>query len=610
MRDTPQRDVIQPVPALPQPPRIVQPTQSAPEETVAAKIQVTGEGAKDTPAPQAAKPSPSPSGSIDAFGAPSKPSVKNDVGGFGESFSGRKPFIPTSKFGEQLQKEYSGFGDSFGAKKASASSSTSTRPSQLSPSSVPDGSSVSGPKITDSPPAMQPSQKPPPTRAEPDGEVSFETRFPSLEELDADHPTDEAPPSMRPSIRSQPSLIGNLTGGDLASPKVPVVRQDGMPQPRSTHVTGTAFKHSPEEGISIRERSEYFQQRQPESGKVGSESSATAPLDLLTGREDSMGEPLIAKQTDVAPPAADSTSAQQDKLVREPGRSSTMSSSSDEDEGPENASAAYKPISSPGEEKAESSVAPSANALKSRFQPPPTSAKPASLRHGSMDRTRPQSVYSASFRQQSDPAAIEAGPQSAGTPHTSERPTHGRKGSVTDITARFEQLHSPSGPSKLEVPVKSTSLGANGGLSQKPSIATKPVTLRKPSMDGGSVKQNVVTSPISPTVSSTVSKAVPPKTIAKPEALRRSSKFGDAPTPTAYGRTSSGRAFPIHRPAESADPPLQATNAPAPSAPSVREAEGSSEPAEERQSVNSLIARWNQGDVAKKTVPPKRGGLV
>jgi len=86
------------------------------------------------------------------------------------------------------------------------------------------------------------------SRAEADSELSFEQRFPSVEALDGVEAAKPKPPqsaTISAGGRRRPSLvIANLTGGDLApnirSPKVPL--QQLPPQPRSTQVTGTAFK--------------------------------------------------------------------------------------------------------------------------------------------------------------------------------------------------------------------------------------------------------------------------------------------------------------------------------------------------------------------------------
>ena len=177
-------------------------------------------------------------------------------------------------------------------------------------------------------------------------------------------------------------------------------------------------------------------------------------------------------------------------------------------------------------------------------------------------------------------------------------------------------------------------------VAKKPSVAAKPVALRKSTSDKEVSKETSVSqdktekrstfptkpSPATKRSSISVPQRVPnPVLTAKPALLSKpSAKHGDMPMVAGYSKSSSGRSFPISKPTPS-------NSIPATAAPFKKKAENCSEEGnlvkekldstlsvdrsgsgspEKTQSVNSLIARWNKGDVGAKPSPTKRGGYV
>jgi AP2-associated kinase len=83
--------------------------------------------------------------------------------------------------------------------------------------------------------------------------ATFETRFPSIEMLDAGNLISPIrSPTEKPPLQAKASMMGNLTG-DLAGTHLSVLRADKMPTARSTQVTGTAFKDvkEPEQEVDL-----------------------------------------------------------------------------------------------------------------------------------------------------------------------------------------------------------------------------------------------------------------------------------------------------------------------------------------------------------------------
>jgi AP2-associated kinase len=136
-------------------------------------------------------------------------------------------------------------------------------------------------------------------------------------------------------------------------------------------------------------------------------------------------------------------------------------------------------------------------------------------------------------------------------------------------------------------------------------------------MDGASVAKSndALQNPISP-VKERPAKPAKPDVI-KPQAVR----YGQGPTPVAYSKSSSGRSFPVTKgPPPSITPKpshvSQAQEKPIPTNSTSNGIDGklananasSRSSPEKQQSVNSLIARWNQGQVESSKPPAKRGG--
>ncbi|WVQ71712.1 hypothetical protein IAR50_001253 [Cryptococcus sp. DSM 104548] len=293
----------------PQPTR-PQPTSSAALVKPTPKVQITGDNLHSFPrtAPSSAiSKSPSP---VDAFGMPALASQKTTSSGFGDAFG-----VPSSgvrgmqtgasqnatRFGQGVpSKKPSGFSDSFSntstlSRSASVSSrpSVSRLPSGPRPPSAASAASAASirttrQQLTSSPAPILPSQQTSQPSSQPspipEGDLSFETRYPSVETLDSeDNFSPPAPGAERlispmvspplslptgasastisskttqstahnaarpsqPRLFTRPSLMGNLTGGDLKSPPVSENKDDlsrGQAQARSTHVTGTAFR--------------------------------------------------------------------------------------------------------------------------------------------------------------------------------------------------------------------------------------------------------------------------------------------------------------------------------------------------------------------------------
>lgn len=340
---------------------------------------------------------------------------------------------------------------------------------------------------------------PAPQSASPQKEATFETRFPSIEMLDADERKQstnlispvQSTDISKPPLLAKASMMGHLTG-DLASTHLSAVRADKMPTARSTQVTGTAFKSTATE--------------------------APKEVDLMTG--DGYQELSAASE-------------EQQELVQE-------EESSDE-EAPESATATYPQQRPSGlaERRAafekepevrpprETSPTKRTSMLAARFERPETRARPVSMY--SPKTEEPTFAVSA-------PAAVETTPIPA-------QPEMAATG--TDKTPKAEPK----------------------GARLKPAIAPKP----KPSM---------TTSPVN--ASSSGKPAITAEKV-RPEIKPKPSRHGDMPTIHGYSKSSSGRSFPISRPAEIVND--------RPKSPEKKVDLGGSP--DKRQSVNSLIARWN-----------------
>lgn len=196
------------------------------------------------------------SGFSDSFSATHVPSAKRSVSGFTDSFTNTSIVSSPSSVSPKLA--------SLDRTNSSGLSSTLSAEDRKSASSTPDG------------------------------ERSFETRFPSVETLHGrsssspsqSKPRSQEPPNVPPAkedashghARRGSTMIANRTGGDIPKSKshVPILKQ---PQPRSTQVTGTAFKrdsHLMDEGASL----------EPPAANNRTTPSPTADyLDLLDDEE-------------------------------------------------------------------------------------------------------------------------------------------------------------------------------------------------------------------------------------------------------------------------------------------------------------------------------------
>ena len=553
-RGRPTRDSPSKQGPLPTPPTI--PSSSNTAIAPRARLQVTGDRSSPKPMPKA----PTPSGSVDAFGLPTAPRPQGSTSsGFSDSFGSnpnptQKAFRPTSRFGRGLSNNSnSGFGDSFNSPPTPKSDVDRLPASQLE---IPQTTS---PATTTS-----------------NTDDTFESRYPSIESLSGTSHL-ISPLTSPPPMASRPSMLGNMTGGDLKQPHQHLAVKTGGPQPRSTHVTGTAFARSPS---PIKARAEYFENQ---SNSNGEQDGKKMEVDLMTGQEDEqMGAPLIRRA---------SSTFHHPQPPREGGQTPTRQEpdSSDEDEGPESVTPAphdlpsneYKPLE-------DSRPTPSREQYKPLEEPrsatlPPKDEMPSTSRAGdrSPQKQRPQTMYG---YPSTSPNKNSASPTktTGNLPTPQARPGHVRKGSINDIVSKFEGLNPPTNNDK---PVSKPKV--------KPTITTKPAQLKKPTLD--TVRAEGLQSPIIPT-SATSRGGIPPKP-QKPITLSRnastSTSRNEVPKSDEY-KSSSGRSFPIVKP----KPKPQFAARPE----SVVEVKSGGSSPDKQQSVNSLVARWNQGEMVKKPV--------
>ncbi|KAK8869726.1 hypothetical protein IAR55_000294 [Kwoniella newhampshirensis] len=668
------------------------------------RLQVTG----DKPAvPSASSPK------LDAFGMPTMASSSSQATerGFGDSFAASKASLPTgqSRFGSALPRPPSGYGSSFGVAKTPSTSARSSPKPDLK--HLPSSASLA--KSTEPLPAsassVKPSDVPSPTA---DGDTSFETRFPSIETLstsDAFSPPLPAttkpenlispvtsPPTSRPAFHTQASMMGNLTGGDLSASKSTSapVPSNGSVQPRSTQVTGTAFKgiqggfRSPS---SLQKKTDYFGQSVPAHKSDASpsmsdvaEAKTPIPRDLMSeegsnelqvpsilpGRSlsplsvssSSSVRPLsspsasasaglmpasghsrsLLPTTDASKPTFNIMSEQWSPLENMRSKEQTVQQekglaemdSSDDDEGPENASGPSRRRRSSAKDRSPTKVMPTKSATIA--VPTDSAYRPIANRTISSERTRPQSMFS--MPSASSTKSISAFPpllREGSSGPDAERPRHARKGSITDIVSKYESLHvakpSTSNVSGLDErhrpSVQSVPPTSANGLGRKPSVASKPQGLRKPSVDAATQKATEKslshtlatspTSPDSPPKPKVAAKQAP--AIIAPKPVRHSTTM--VPVAEAYSKSSSGRSFPVTKPKST---PLVTNSAsasqPTPSRDTIandtadRSARDSASASPEKQQpVNMLIQRWNKGEVsnsAANLAKAKRGGYV
>ncbi|WRT67254.1 uncharacterized protein IL334_004221 [Kwoniella shivajii] len=681
--------------AMPPPPAQPQAITSSTSQSHPPKMQVTGE------APSSLSKGSSPG--LDAFGMPSLPaslSQKSGNRGFGDSFAAPKPAALTggSRFGANLPRPPSGFGDSFGSSKSPSLpsrsptiSSLNRAPSSSSKQSVPQQSS---PAISANRPKSPKTSKPSSGHK---SDLSFETRFPSIETLDSDafspppteaqgperliSPVSMPSPTVRPTFRAKQSVMGNMTGGDLKSPTTTTAPiNSGPPQPRSTNVTGTAFK-TVKSPSSPNQKTDYFGAisnssnlpKSPQAVPHISEAKSPIPQDLM-GDEDSslLGLPSIQPGRSTTPSSAsgnlsaiplispgfaniqaqpspgisakvapttghhrsllpniDSTkptsnfnSAEWSPLERMKSGSTPSTAaeerkveieldSSDEEVVPESASGMSRRPISPEKFSSPQKVSQRASVFGGVPHKSATtdSARPStgSQRGVSGERSRPQSMFitpssSSSNKPHNSPSTVSEEP--LGLPKDASRPSHTRKGSITDMVSRYENLKPPS-----SVKPTSTSIDqhANGndsnGVGRKPSVANKPPALRKPS-------QGETPNVTSPADLAKPKIAVKPKpNIIAPKPIRHS----EAPIAEGFSKSSSGRSFPITKPKPSSMNTNNSIPADTDHSESATTPKSGKNSPEKQQPVNLLIQRWNQGQVNNNSTAkgsPKKGGYI
>mgnify|MGYP006876476516 CR=1 FL=1 len=627
-RPTPKQNTYQHQAGSPNPPTI----DVGSSYRSAPKLQVTGEAKKTQ---EAGQTSPK-SGTVDAFGLPSQVrATSKSASGFSDSFAALSP--PT-KDRDALRHPSRGFTDAFTGDVVPNNNGNQPRaahppgapasfglPRRASPTSVPtihrESSRSSVPTV--------------------DGDTSFETRFPSIETLSSTDSFSPADTSTQkpdatsatmspPPMIAKPSYKGNLTGGDMANHHV--ASGWTVPQPRSTHVTGTAFKGSQDDLLSpgpvpaIPTSSsfgsapagrDYFDSVETKSLRSPS-LSAKSPLpeDLLTGNDETLGgatlrgarpTPLLesAPQAISHLPQTTPTSGQSRASLPEASRppetsapkssghidsqewspledlratsknsSSQKDDVSSDEEGPE--SAVRRPVSVQQRRHSPSAEAED-DLAKLRIRAEGSSRSNTTETTESRPSRRPVSMFDMSY----PPGDIRSGGLKTPSPDRSpvegsagvDRPRHVRKGSINDIVSRYESLATPA---------VASSITSKAG--KKPSVAAKPASLRQSTME-----------------TTKHSSSAPPPKPAKPDVMRPTAvRHGEAPQATAWSRASSGRAFPTsQRPAEFARPssPEDRTNG---------SSSRSSSP-DKQQSVNSLIQRWNQGSVGEKKTVKKSG---
>jgi AP2-associated kinase len=504
---------------------------------------------------------------VDAFGLPTAPRPQGSTSsGFSDSFASnpnptQKAFRPTSRFGRGLSSN-SGFGDSFNSPPTPKADVDRLPASKLE---IPQTTS--------------------PTTTTNNTDDTFESRYPSIESLSGTSHL-ISPLTSPPPMASRPSMLGNMTGGDLKQPHQHLAVKTGGPQPRSTHVTGTAFARSPS---PMKARTEYFENQ---SNEHQNGNGKKEDVDLMTGEEnEQMGAPLIRRA---------SSTFHHPQPPRDGGRTPTRQEpdSSDEDEGPESATAAPHVSTSNEYKPLEDSKSPSTNDYKPLEEPrsatlPPKDEMPSTFRSGdrSPQKQRPQTMYGYPSTSPNK-SSTSLAKTTTNLPTPQPRPGHVRKGSINDIVSKFEGLNPPSNSNDKPISMSKPKV--------KPTITTKPAQLKKPTLD--TVRAEGLQSPIIPT-SATSRGVIPPKP-QKPIALSRNSTTtstsrNEVPKSDEY--KPAGRSFPVVKPKpkpQMAQPPTQYGDRPE----KIEEVKSGGSSPDKQQSVNSLVARWNQGEMVKKPV--------
>lgn len=219
-------------------------------------------------------------GFTDAFGAQPRRPSSSASSGFGDAF-GKQPLVKsplsttaTDNFAQSFSsvrppdpklpqgaRSVSGFSDTFNGGPASTEPTKAGRQQRSSSSSHKDRRSSS----SSSGQSSKTERQSPPTSGGP-SKQTFEQRYPSIDELHSGDGKAASPPVVKKAPTPPPkdqtkhhfrraSMVKvNRTGDGKAANRLSVVDQH-QPQPRSTHVTGTAFKGEPLKSPVAREDS-------------------------------------------------------------------------------------------------------------------------------------------------------------------------------------------------------------------------------------------------------------------------------------------------------------------------------------------------------------------
>lgn len=704
-------------------------TSSSANTRAPSRLHITGENAplSSGNAPLSTT-SPPP---VDAFGMPIVPSTKPTGTGFGDSFgAGASVVRPTgttgssqpsqSRYGSNFIKRPTGFGDSFGSgitRTPSISSRSSTHPplKRVPSGAIPVSSKQHSPTV---------SQKSPEPSSVPEGDLSFESRFPSIETLNSEatlsppeklvSPVVSPPPSdnantpssttlsavsnfgglrPRPSVTSRPSMSSNLTGGRMRIPDEDGQAMQGEAkkhvQPRSTQVTGTAFRGQVSglapnlaqgggrEGRAYREENDKQQEEgvmkkengeeEEEEGKKGDVSEKKidkrTPEDLMGSEETgSLQIPSIVPVRSISPASATSAMSATSAKNRGPplsidatktGGTNILSDNWSPLEEMRKRNAAGRAEAAVQKKKAEaedssdeegpedpemilrSPTAQPAAALSGIVSPEPTksatlpapaspSTQQVSQRIPSRERARPQSMFLPSTSSNSVPSRSSVLspplrnepsplPSSQSPPKSSisssSRPSQGhqKKDSINGMVSKYESLSvgkpdEDTGKRPVRQHVPKPSEGTNA-LANKPSVARKPVGLRKPSADSNNyssvdIAQNDAASPTKPRAAS------------KPSTLRQDPGVGTGYIRPGMSASPSVRPNPVVSTSFNSNPDRGGKEDEVVEKNSLKSA-GSSP--EKQQPVNLLIQRWNKGEVnnaSANAAKLKKGGYI
>ncbi|ADV19530.1 NAK protein kinase [Cryptococcus gattii E566] len=769
-------------------------SNSANVRTAPSRLHITGENAplSSGSAPLSAT-SPPP---VDAFGMPIVPSTQLTATGFGDSFGGASVVSPTgtttgssqpsqSRYGPSLVKRPVGFGDSFGSASVSGSGisrtpSISSQPPPAKPyqppgvKRVPSGATtLESSKRQHASTMSQKSPEPPTSVRDGDGDLSFESRFPSIETLNSggeSTPTVKSPSEKRvppplvsplssetpgstpaaaaasmfgttlrprPSVRNRPSMSSNLTGGHrrIADEDARQTMQGEAKmhvQPRSTQVTGTAFRgqvsglapnlaqgggregrggyreqgrtEQRQEGLPVEgvQNGEEEEEEEEEEGRqkedVAGKMDKKIPEDLMGSEEmGSLQIPSIVPIRSISPAASaisgiSSTTSTKDRGpplsidVTKTGSTNILSDnwspleemrrrdaaeraegaarkkeagkaelerqkaeqlpnvhhdekrksspepvdSSDEEQGPEDPGMI---IRSSAATSAQPTVAPndivSREPAKSATLPEPFTQTMGPQRIPSHKRARPQSMFlsntssdsvpsrnsllSPPLRNEPSPLPSSQSPSQPSNLYTSQpNQGHQKKDSINRMVSKYESMsigkpgEDANKTSTVNQQVPKPSEGTNAS-STKPSVASKPVNLRKPSADlsnndasaANTAQKNDPASPTKPRVAS------------KPSTLRQDSGVGIGYIRPGMSASPSARPpNPVVSTSFNSNPDRQGKEDEVVEKDILKSA-GSSP--EKQQPVNLLIQRWNKGEVHNSSANAaklKKGGYI